>query len=1756
MLIPTAFIADKSKKKKVTPVSKEEQAKAFDILKRQTEKEKASEQGFIQDQLIAQDEAIQRQRAGLNTPKPKSYTEITVPTPATPVAPTVKTTPEGLVKKTFNTKYGVVDYVADERESKIFKGTDVNAINNLTKDIVQYFEGLGRDQGRKPIVKNTREKYTFDEVNAGLNPNFVEEETRKGVKQFEDATLGKLDVLGVRARLNELADYAKQSDSTLGQVAGGFVEAIANPMTTFAMSTGNIVDPNATLEERGGAALNLALAAIPIGQFAGAATAGASAFKQGLSSGLRNAIKVGAREYAKDTLFGNLALREITLDSVVRQLRNAGEVEGNVLRFKNDLRKEAKRSGVNPSDYLKNKFQEAEVTVEPSIPSPTQVIQETEQPVVATANPVIDEALKTADEITNQAPTTGNSAIDEAFKVEQEIAEQATPKLIDETIVKTEPVIFPTEITESDLEKLFQETIAPTLVPAKATKTTKTRKVETEVTEPAPVINQESNAIVNEVSAQPESVAVQESIATPEPVVSKPITNTTPEELANSNVSVTQVPFKLDWTSKESAERSMDYLNSLRNKFRESGESGIENIDDLPLLSVSYLHQWHINNFKSSPINNKTLLPKSVYQKSIEELTYGEFKNMDWRLVPDTKENQPLISLLKQREKAFNKMITYIKENPKGGVSNAWDNYRQILASRNNVVNPNDTELMDALWQAFKTDDVIDANVELNRLFGTWYDPKENKLFPPAKRTGSRSPNRKAVEQFVDAQEEALQRLAKESKNKSLGNNRQRGAYVPPTKAELEFVARSVAYVIGKTGLKLDDALIETSKYLKQKFNFDVTFNSEYIEDIKKELEKINIPTNVVPTSQAIKVPVSSAMQAEQPPVPPTQTATTAIPEPDTQQFSGISNRAFDESEIAGRLESAPGSNGKSAKEIYERNRNRDDYLLLADRIANKEIGITADNIAAIHAGGTKLERNVEDAIQAVKNAISRGASEQEIAQLIANRDNARKVFKEYADKVQKGKSEWSDIGRVIALRTELDTGNITRVLDELETIKGKTLTDDEIQKWTDIVEKHKAENEKLKKQIEDLQTKNANVTPDVIKADAQVQAIKKSTPKVRPKQTPDSKQKLQNALDNAISKLNGIARPQTLETLGANLEPKFFENFMSDPATQSYFQELSNAQSDVSKVINNLLETEAIEDYGTLLTRLQEEGLNITDTDLKLILSGEYPKPIKLIDPSDIEKEYLKVVRSQLQKESKTSSVAERSRLIKKIQRINEDIRTNVKPGERAKPTTFKENEDLRKRLDDLKKQYNEKNQDEILRIQLKQRNEREAIKSQLEAERPKELVEKLENIAVQIKLANPIPRIADYLSNQLVKADKIVSDVAFNKMVGAGFERLTGQQAIENFARGERKVRIDRVKERAKIRAKANLELIKDGISELGTEKFGGKGIGTQAAALTDLPFKAYWEEYGIDVFADDKARKLLKKDNIPLTKESIAKKRDEIINNLDEHPDVEINAQNYALNKTFNNDNWASGLQNFATRNASKGQKFLLNETLFRFSKVITNIGIDALDRTGYGVLRGIQKAIKGKGNLSPAESLIITDMIKKGLTGVALQTLGYYLGDKISAEIKGDRLKYVDFGLLNRVGGVLSPFLLGVSLRKTLDSDMDENSKRNLYLSTGIKMVSNNPLASNLRDILELTNSSTPSTILPEYVGKKTSNVLIPGIVRDSATQIDEIANADAQRKKYEKDAGAFDIVKGEFQSKIPFWRQQLPLKNQKVGRPDE
>ncbi len=1293
MLIPTAFIADKSKKKKVTPVSKEEQAKAFDILKRQTEKEKA-----IEDKKTAEaiDKFFLQRELNQNLPVDKQvkteFPEVQPPASELQkktVAPTVKTTPEGLVKKTFNTKYGVVDYVADERESKIFKGTDINAINNLTKDIVQYFEGLGRDQGRKPIVKNTREKYTFDEVNAGLNPNFVEEETRKGVKQFEDATLGKLDVLGVQARLNELADYAKQSDSTLGQVAGGFVEAVANPMTTFAMSTGNIADPNATLEERGGAVANLALAAIPIGQFAGAATAGASAFKQGLSGGLRNAIKVGAREYAKDTLFGNLALREITLDSVVRQLRNAGEVEGNVLRFKNDLRREAKRSGVNPSDYLKNKFQEAEVAVEPSIPSPTQatlgqLVDETipNQPVGAelnllrtaetgkptytakagarvvdeTGNPVIDEALRTANEITSQAPTTGNSAIDEAFKVEQEIAGQVTP---------------PTQ------ERIIDIT---------------------------PTTRERYNAIADE--------------------------------------------------------------------------------DD------AWLEQYYARKM----------------------------------------------------------------------------NTRQA---------------------GFELEDY-----------------------------------------------EAMARMA-----------------------------RSFAIKYGYNNF--DDALQLVARTLRERTGIDIAFTNADRQAIKDSINRLEGKSTV-----STEPPVSSAMQAEQPPVPPTQTATTAIPEPGNVPIEvGISNKANLSAQELELISQAPQGQGRSASKVVEdviqRNPADEELNILAGKVANGE-ALNAEQTAMLLVGQGRFNLKVFNAREALDNAIKSGASAKDIdglreAWLIAQADATN-----FAKQIQRGKSGWSDVGRVLQQKTDLFTGELSQIkaniIAEAELRKGRKLTDAEQENYKTMVDKLIGENKKLEEELSKLKTTRSQATGE-----------------------------------------GRVRRTRTLDNLDKSIAQK-------------------------------------------------ENTIRVNKATVTQKLNSEIP------------------------------------------------VSTSTKIGQ----------------------------------------------------------------VITNMKLLNPFSRFTDVESNVIKLLDNIVT-TPINMAVDQATSRILKAEPLYSSSY----LAPDRAKNlvtNAWEKMKADAKIVMAGGDVETIEKFGGNaGLGSKAAGLTDVPFKAIYHEDGKFIAADVKARELLKEElgvgNFG--KKDIKARRTEILNNIEEHPDIIMNAEEYALNETFNNQNWASKINKALKGTVFKSPTAQLtyDELIGRFSKVITNVATDVADRTGLGVARGVYNiadAIKSGKNLTIAERMAINKMITKGMVGMPLMYLGIKNWDKIEGEIRGVQQKYIDYGDLGKLGGPIAIFLHGASIGRAMN-ELPEDKVNDFVLASSLKLPLNTPFVSNVAEISDVLDNPAPKAIA-KLLAKKASNTLIPAMIREIAMRMDTEkgfqTGMEPEREKYPKGSGAFNIVKGEFQSKIPGLRQQLPLKNQKVGRPDE
>ena len=1516
MLIPTAFIADKSKKKKVTPVSKEEQAKAFDILKRQTEKEKASEQKFIQDQLIAQDEAIQRQRAGLNTPKPKPYTEITIPTPATPVAPTVKTTPEGLVKKIFNTKYGVVDYVADERESKIFKGTDVNAINNLTKDIVQYFEGLGRDQGRKPIVKNTREKYTFDEVNAGLNPNFVEEETRKGVKQFEDATLGKLDVLGVRARLNELADYAKQSDSTLGQVAGGFVEAVANPMTTFAMSTGNIVDPNATLEERGGAVANLALAAIPIGQFAGAAAAGASAFKQGLSSGLRNAIKVGAREYAKDTLFGNLALREITLDSVVRQLRDAGEIEGNVLKFKNDLRREAKRSGVNPSDYLKNKFQEAEVTVEPSIPSPTQatlgqLVDETipDQPAGAelnllrtaetgkptytakagakvvdeTGNPAIDEALRTADKITSQAPTIENFEFNFPTNSSSEKNPQHWRNALNNPSInayKKNDILTTVLNTPNFIKELTNDELkfARNLIIKNGIASNKEiNALENidKIINPNNILNKNDylELIVNQrVTPTTGSSAIDEALRTADEITSQaPATK----------------PATFDWSNSANEEAVRDAWYAWYKK-QGFNEKAIKTFIDIEIESR-----------KGFPKVN----PYSMYDANIN----------DWVDI-------------RTGEKTFR-----IFHNASAPASLTPVPTATPIPAANSAID-----------EAFKVEQEITGQAT---------SPTQEPVIDI-------NPTTRERYNAIANEDDAWLEQYYERKM----NTRQAGFELKDYEA-MARMARSFAIKYGYNNF--DDALQFVARTLKERTGIDIAFTNADRQAIKDSIDRLEGKSTV-----ATKPPVSSAMQAEQPPVPPTQTATTAIPEPGNVPIEvGISNKANLSAQELELISQAPQGQGRSASKVVEdviqRNPADEELNILAGKVANGE-ALNAEQTAMLLVGQGRFNLKVFNAREALDNAIKSGASAKDIDGLREAWLIAQEEATNFAKQIQRGKSGWSDVGRVLQQKTDLFTGELSQIkaniIAEAELRKGRKLTDAEQENYKIMVDKLIGENKKLEEELAKLKATRNEATQE-----GRVRRTRTST-----------------NLDKLIAKKENTIR--------------------------------------VNKA--------------TVTQKLNSEIPVATATRV-----GQWVTNMKLLNPF--------------------------SRLT--------DVESNV--------------------------------------------------------------IKLLDNIAT-----TPINMAVDQATSRILKSEPLYSssylapDRAKNLVTNA-WEKIKADTKI--------------------VMAGGDVETI---------EKFGGNaGLGSKAAGLTDVPFKAVYHEDGKFIAADVKARELLKEELGAgnFGKKDIEARRTEILNNIEEHPDVIMNAEEYALNETFNNQNWASKINKALKGTVFKSPTAQLtyDELIGRFSKVITNVAIDVADRTGLGVARGVYNiadAIKSGKNLTVAERMAINKMITKGMVGMPLMYLGIKNWDKIEGEIRGVQQKYIDYGDLGKLGGPIAIFLHGASIGRAMNT-LPEDKVNDFVIASSFKLPLNTPFVSNVAEISDVLDNPAPKAIA-KLLAKKASNTLIPAMVREIAMRMDTEkgfqTGMEPEREKYPKGSGAFDIVKGEFQSKIPGLRQQLPLKKQKVSRPDE
>jgi hypothetical protein len=368
----------------------------------------------------------------------------------------------------------------------------------------------------------------------------------------------------------------------------------------------------------------------------------------------------------------------------------------------------------------------------------------------------------------------------------------------------------------------------------------------------------------------------------------------------------------------------------------------------------------------------------------------------------------------------------------------------------------------------------------------------------------------------------------------------------------------------------------------------------------------------------------------------------------------------------------------------------------------------------------------------------------------------------------------------------------------------------------------------------------------------------------------------------------------------------------------------------------------------------------------------------------------------------------------------------------------------------------------------------------------------------------------------------------------------------------------RLRRTMDRINGAMRPEFQRVFTGTDKKSLEKFGkSRGPGGKLAGATDVPFRVVYREFANDLFAESKARKLL-----PGKSETeISNMRETILRELDQHPDVMDAAEEYSLYKTFNNDNLVSkSLSRVRNGLESDIGKVACDELIARFSRVITNVAQDTFDRTPVGFVSQLMRLGVKRKELTEVQRLIISDKLAKGMVGSAASYLGYFVGDQIKTEFKGDKSKYTDMGDIEKLGGVAGAFLQGVYARnaETLKPDQEDDFKRRQVLN----MLTNSPAASNVQDILGAMMQ--PGNNKPEqFVAKKVTNLVIPGVVRDIATRMDSpnfgVTGGAARREKLPQEENPetgrtrqtrnfWLILMKEFQSKIPVARQSLPLKD--------
>ena len=352
-------------------------------------------------------------------------------------------------------------------------------------------------------------------------------------------------------------------------------------------------------------------------------------------------------------------------------------------------------------------------------------------------------------------------------------------------------------------------------------------------------------------------------------------------------------------------------------------------------------------------------------------------------------------------------------------------------------------------------------------------------------------------------------------------------------------------------------------------------------------------------------------------------------------QTTGISNAVHLSEAEQGIIERAPDPQGRSANAIYEANRNRADYLNIADEIGQGKRALNADNTAALVAGKQKLLQIQNQARQALEDAVANGADEHTVRNLTDQYKNAQNTLQNYVENIQVGKAGWSDVGRVLAKDVGVDTGNVEDSLLHARINKGVDASLDP--KTEKLITDQANKISELNDRLSDLEAKQ-----EMVKQQRQSSGAASGGRKVKIAE-----------LDTAFNDLSKQFMAKA-GTLNSGINPDLIPI--------------------VGKMVANRIERGALtvaEAIQPVLEVLRQHFPDVTERDVKDAYSGYAKQNIQQFPPTAGEEsaQRASALKSQMRNESKL-----------------EDLQNGVTPPKRAPREPYsKEIEDIRRQRDDL---------------------------------------------------------------------------------------------------------------------------------------------------------------------------------------------------------------------------------------------------------------------------------------------------------------------------------------------------------------------------------------------------------------------------------------------------------------------------------------